>query len=158
MSADEQGNVWQRIEFRNVAELDRLGEFVRAIAEKEGLDHDQQFALDLCLEEAVTNIFMHGAIADPSATPVSLTILAGAPHLTICLEDEGRPFDPTAAAPPPAATSLETAPIGGLGIPLMRKMTSAMSYERKGGRNRLILRFESPGGGESRARAQTDCA
>jgi len=31
-------------------------------------------------------------------------------------------------------------------------------YERKGGRNRPILRVESPGGGQSRARAQTDCA
>jgi serine/threonine-protein kinase RsbW len=132
----------RRLDLRNdIADLDRLSTFVQAIAEEEKLNSDQLFAVGLCLEEAVTNIIMHGGIEDRSGTPISLTVLSGAPDLAFCLEDAGRAFDPTTAVPPDAVTSLEDAPIGGLGIPLMRKMTRNMSYERKDGRNRLVLRF-----------------
>ena len=42
------------------------------------------------------------------------------------------------------ATSLEDAKIGDLGIHLMRSFASGMHYERRGGRNRLTLRFLEP--------------
>lgn len=145
MSAGEQGDTPQRIELRNdLAELYRLNEFVRRIAQREKLDPALQFALDLCLEEAVTNILTHGSISSESETPISVTLVSSAPTLTICLEDEGRAFDPTSAAPPPVAISLADAQIGGQGIPLMRKMASSMSYERRDGRNRLVLCFGPP--------------
>ena len=132
----------RRLDLRNdIADLDRLSTFVQAIAEEEKLNSDQLFAVGLCLEEAVTNVIRHGGIEDESGRPISVTVLSGAPDLAFCLEDVGRPFDPTTAVPPPVATSLEDAPVGGLGIPLMRKMTCDMSYERRDGRNRLILCF-----------------
>lgn len=132
----------RRLDLRNdIADLDRLSSFVQAIAEEATLNPDQLFAVGLCLEEAVTNVIRHGGIEDRSGTPISVTLLSGAPELAFCLEDVGRPFDPTTVVPPRAAASLEEAPIGGLGIPLMRKMTRDMSYERRDGRNRLILRF-----------------
>ncbi len=141
MSAQEGTDGQRRVELRHdPGELDRLNEFVRDVAAEEGLSPEQRFALDLCLEEAMTNIFRHSGPADKSA-PSFVTVLSAAPQLTICIEDEGPPFDPTTAAQPSAATSLEDASIGGLGIMLMRKMTRSMSYERRGHRNRLILRF-----------------
>jgi anti-sigma regulatory factor (Ser/Thr protein kinase) len=142
MIADEKSDFRKGIRLRNdFAELERLNEFIRALAEEEKLDPDARFALELCLEEAVTNILMHGAIADTNGAPISITVLSRTPDLAICLEDNGRPFDPTSLIVPSAPASLEEAPIGGLGIPLMRKMTRSMSYERRGDRNRLILRF-----------------
>lgn len=132
----------RRLDLRNnIADLDRLSGFVQAIAEEEKLNSDQIFAVGLCLEEAVTNVIMHGRIEDRSGPPISVTFLSGVPDLAFCVEDSGRPFDPTAAALPRAATSLEDAPIGGAGIPLIRKLTRELSYERRGDRNRLVLRF-----------------
>jgi anti-sigma regulatory factor (Ser/Thr protein kinase) len=55
--------------------------------------------------------------------------------------DNGRPFDPTEALPPPMASSLTQASIGNLGIHLMRSFASSMQYERRDGCNRLTLQF-----------------
>lgn len=143
MSAPEKSSAGaRRLDLRSdLTELDRLGTFVRAIGHDEGLDADQIFALELCLEEAVVNIIMHGGLQDQGGTHISVTLLSGAPALTLCLEDDGRPFDPTAVPPPALGTSLEDVPIGGMGIHLIRKLTAGMRYEHSGGRNRLILAF-----------------
>lgn len=133
--------------FCDYAELERLHDFVQKIGEAETLDADQIFALDLCLEEAVTNIIMHAGLKDRAGALIAVTLLSGAPELTFCLEDEGRPFDPTKVAERPAPHSLEEAPIGGVGLPLMRKLTTAMRYERDGNRNRLYLQFGRSGAG-----------
>ncbi len=114
---------------------------MQQIGEAEGLDAHQIFALDLCLEEAVTNIVMHSGLQDRPDTLIAVTLVSGAPDLTFCLEDEGRPFDPTKVAERPAPHSLEEAPTGGVGLPLMRKLTTAMRYERNRNRNRLFLQF-----------------
>jgi anti-sigma regulatory factor (Ser/Thr protein kinase) len=51
----------------------------------------------------------------------------GAIDLTI--EDDGAPFDPLAAPPPPAGGSLEEVQLGGLGIPMIRKLAARLAYE-----------------------------
>lgn len=132
----------RQLELRSdVKELDRLADFVHTICESQGLGADQRFALELCLEEAVTNIIMHGGVSDKEQPHIWLALVAGAPSLTISLEDDARPFDPTRVPPPEVATSLEEVQMGGAGLPLMRKLTTAMRYERHEGRNRLILCF-----------------
>ena len=70
-----------------------------------------------------------------------VTIAPTEDGLVACLEDDGTPFDPTKVAPPQQPTSLADARVGGLGVHLIRKLTTDMHYERIGGRNRLILEF-----------------
>lgn len=125
----------------NLSELDRLAAFARDIGRDDGLDEDRVFALQLCLEEAVTNIIMHGSAQEGSGKHIWVTIAQAAPCLVACLEDDGSPFDPTKVPPPQQPSSLEEAPVGGLGVHLIRKLTTDMHYERIGGRNRLILEF-----------------
>ncbi len=125
----------------DLAELERLGAFARDFGHAEGLDQEQIFALELCLEEAVANIIMHGGAGDRSGEPISVTMARGAPSLVVHLEDSGSPFDPTAAPPPETPASLEDARIGGMGIHLIRKLTTDMRYERVAGCNRLTLIF-----------------
>ena len=60
------------------------------------------------------------------------------------MEDSGPPFDLRTAAPMVRATSLETVEPGGWGIHLIRAFANDISYETKGGRNRLRLRFARP--------------
>jgi serine/threonine-protein kinase RsbW len=136
----------RQIHLRNdMAELDRLADFSREVGETEGLSADQRFALELSLEEAVTNIIMHGGLKDKELPHIWVTLVSGAPALTIRLEDDARPFDPTSVPPPQAAASLEEARIGGAGLPLMHKLTTGMRYEFRDGRNCLTLRFASRG-------------
>jgi anti-sigma regulatory factor (Ser/Thr protein kinase) len=104
---------------------------------EEGLGEDQVFALELCLEEAAANIITHGVPTDH----IWVSIARVPPYLVARLEDDGTPFDPTAVPARAAPLSLELAQLGGLGIPLIRKLTTNMRYERVGGRNRLTLEF-----------------
>ena len=45
-------------------------------------------------------------------------------------EDDGIPFNPLEATPSKPFKSIETARIGGLGIPLVAKLSARLRYER----------------------------
>ena len=54
--------------------------------------------------------------------------------------DRGVPFDPLSRAEPVLADSLSNRPVGGLGIFLIRRLTTSLTYCRDDGQNRV--RFE----------------
>jgi len=93
-------------------------------------------ALHLCAEEIFANIAMHAA---PAAVEVLLEGDATAQRLIFT--DDGPPFDPTQAPPPPPVTDFDSLPIGGRGLLLVRRYADGMAYGRAQGRNRLELRF-----------------
>jgi serine/threonine-protein kinase RsbW len=124
---------------KDVAELERLAGWIEGFT-RQGTSPDVMFAVQLCLEEAVANIIMYGALKDdPLEIAVELERNDGI--LVARIEDNGRQFDPTRAPPPAPARSLEEAKVGDVGIHLMRSFASDMDYERRNGRNRLTLRF-----------------
>ena len=104
-----------------------------------GASEDSSLALQLAVEEAVTNVVMH---AYPAGRPPSLdlTFADDGGEIVIEVVDEGLAFDPLAQPPPAPPESIETVRIGGLGIPLMRQSVKTVAYERRDGQNRLTLR------------------
>ena len=56
------------------------------------------------------------------------------------VEDDGRPYDPTALAPPDLSASLRDRPVGGLGMHFVRNLMSEVTYARAGDHNRLLLK------------------
>jgi serine/threonine-protein kinase RsbW len=130
-----------RLELRSdLAELKRLAGWIEAQAQQE-LSADTSFAIQLCLEEAVANIIMHGGGAKDDRLQIAIALERNGGTLVARIEDSGREFDPTQFPPPSVAKSLEEAKVGDLGIHLMRSFASGMHYERRDGRNRLTLRF-----------------
>lgn len=125
---------------RDLAELPRMTEWAAAFIARAGLSHALAFRIQLCLEEAVSNIIRHG-IADGAPPEIRVALGEAGGAFVAEIEDEGRPFDPREVEPRPPAASLDEAAIGGLGIPLMRRFASALSYESVGACNRLTLRF-----------------
>ncbi|MCB1908892.1 MAG: ATP-binding protein [Rhodocyclaceae bacterium] len=92
-----------------------------------------RFVAGLLLEEAVSNIFLRAEHPPPTCR-VRLHLDAQGDTLEMCIEDEGAPFDPCAAAlPGRSAGGAE----GGRGILLMRSMADDMRYARRAGTNRL---------------------
>ena len=59
--------------------------------------------------------------------------------IRIVLTDDGVPFDPLAARDPDTKLSAEDRPIGGMGILIVKKTMSPVTYERKDGRNVLTM-------------------
>lgn len=106
--------------------------------EKQGMRVDVGFLVGLAFEELVTNCINHGY--DDDAEHVIEIVLSVAQRiLTILVVDDGRAFDASKAPPPDLTLTLEERPVGGLGIHLLRELTDNMSYERRGGKNRLTL-------------------
>lgn len=120
--------------------LRRLAGWIEARSQH-GLSADTWFAVQLCLEEAVANIIMHGGGAKDDRLQIAVALERNGGTLVARIEDSGREFDPTQFPPPSVAKSLEEAKVGDLGIHLMRSFASDMHYERRDGRNRLTLRF-----------------
>lgn len=92
--------------------------------------------LAVVIEELVSNALRHGA-ADGGLT-LELSLAAQPNGIALVLEDDGRPFDPTAgrdfAGPDPDTG-------GGVGLELVRAWAEAFAHARIEGRNRLELRL-----------------
>lgn len=93
--------------------------------------------IELAVDEAVTNVMLHGYTSPEGRIHVCCRLDGDTIWVTI--EDEAPPFDPTTAPEPDLEGGVDDRPIGGLGIYLIREMTDELRYERKEGRNILIL-------------------
>lgn len=94
-------------------------------------------------EEVLTNVARNawpdGADPGVFVLRVGAVPSEGRLSVTIEVEDDGTPFDPTALPPPDIDAALEDREVGGLGIHFMRAMTDSQAYLRSEGRNRLTL-------------------
>lgn len=122
----------------DVAEVDRLGTFIKAFGSRLNLDTKTAAGLRLALEEAVVNVINY---AYPRGEKGSIRVYANSDRREVRLTvvDEGVPFDPTAALSADTTLDAQQRPIGGLGILLTRKLTDSVSYTRTEGRNVLTL-------------------
>jgi len=127
-------------------ELQRCSDWVAEVSERLDLPDKLTFILDLCFEEALSNVILYGLRDTPPPDRQILIQMAKAgAALHVVIEDSGTAFDPTAAPDHEHPSDLDHAKIGGLGILLLRKFTQGMSYERLSGRNRLALEFNLAG-------------
>ena len=126
----------------DLSELRGLAEWIKART-PQVLSADTVFAVQLCLEEAVANIIMHGGAKD-DRLKIAIELERDGGTLVARIEDTGCEFDPTQFPPVSVAKSLEKAKVGDYGIHLIRCFASGMHYERQEGRNRLTLRFAEP--------------
>jgi anti-sigma regulatory factor (Ser/Thr protein kinase) len=101
-----------------------------------GLSPTRLADAELCLDELVTNIIQHGA-----ARTLTVSVERAGADLEITVEDDGRPFDPTAAVLPPIPHTLEEATPGGRGLLLVRTIARNLRYEHRDGANRVTLAF-----------------
>jgi len=129
-----------RLELRgDLSELGRLAAWIEG-RDPHLISGGTQFAVQLCLEEAVANIIMHGE-AREDCLAIVIELERDGATLVARIEDTGCEFDPTQFPPLSIAKSLQDASIGEYGIHLMRSFANGMHYERREGRNRLTLRF-----------------
>lgn len=95
--------------------------------------------VEVVLEELLSNLIRHGE--DVSSIMVAADYHEGSIDLVV--EDDGAEFDPLAKPDPDPFTSLADAPLGGLGIALVRRLTCSARYDRVGAgpaaRNRVSV-------------------
>ena len=134
-------NQRHRLTLRNErAEIARVSAWIDTLSGPLGLSSRTVQAVQLCLEEALTNIISH-AFAPGTVHDVRITLWRDDTILHVEVTDDGVPFDPMTYELPAAPRDLESAPIGGLGIKLMRSFADGIAYRRCGAMNRLTLSF-----------------
>ena len=125
------------------AEIARLTTWIDDVVAPLGLSTRSAHALHLCLEEAVTNVVTH-AFEPDTVHDVHVALWHDDTALHAEITDDGRPFDPLSHVLPEAPKDLRSAPIGSLGIKLMRGFAERIAYQRVGSMNRLTLSFPIP--------------
>ena len=121
------------------AELEKLEGFTADFAAKAGLSDKELFALQIIVEELVTNVIDYGGVpAGEHAVRVDLSAEDG--ELLIRLTDRGREYNPLLREDPDVTLPAEQRPIGGLGVHFCKKLTEEQEYARVDGCNVLTLR------------------
>ncbi|MEQ1573770.1 MAG: ATP-binding protein [Vicinamibacterales bacterium] len=106
--------------------LEHAASALRELLNARHVDSSPRYNVELAFEEAVSNIVRHGSpIGD-----VEVVIRFDDDEIVMMLEDDGVPFDPRERPDPVMPTSIDDAPVGGLGLVLLRKILTRMVYER----------------------------
>lgn len=130
----------QRVELRNdLAEIERLAQFITEFCAPLQPSAQDESALQLALEEVVTNVINHGYAGSGEHRFTVELRAAGPDRVSAVVTDDAPAFDPLAQGPVDVAQPLEDRAIGGLGVHLVRKLMDAARYERRDGRNILTL-------------------
>jgi anti-sigma regulatory factor (Ser/Thr protein kinase) len=124
----------------DLSELRRLSEWIRAYGSEAGVDDAFTYHIDLCLDEAVSNIIRYG-YEDGSRGTITISLERLNDGIRAVVTDGGREFNPLRQPAPAVPTTLEDVPVGGLGIHLMRAFADVFEYRREDGRNIVTLDF-----------------
>jgi serine/threonine-protein kinase RsbW len=136
----EPSNVRTIVIDSRVEEVERLSTWVEAAASESPLIAAHSFKVQVCIEEAVANLILHGFRGEPGH-PIEVCLTESVDELLLEIKDRGLPFDPRNVAEPELLTSIESVPIGGIGIHLMRNMTRSIDYASGEAGNNLSLVF-----------------
>ena len=102
-------------------------------------------AMDLCLEELVTNSIKYGldTIA-PEEQLIRVTVQNLGEIVRLTIVDKANAFDPREPTEKVLPANVMEAEIGGLGLLLVRKLTHRFAYQRDGDSNIMVLEFALP--------------
>ena len=123
----------------DLKEIERLNRIVRLFGDLHEVPGRTLYAVNLALDEVVTNIVLHG-FDDPANQDVEARLVVKEGIITAEIEDSGREFDPLKAPPPNLTANLDERTLGGLGIHLVKSLMDKVDYRREGTKNVLTIR------------------
>jgi len=142
---DVKNEIQDRLTLRSeLSEIARIPPWIEALAASYSISPNTQFAMNLCLEEALSNVIRHGY---GGAANRSLRVSFAAPRgsFEFVVEDEAPAFNPLNVPNGVALDPDGQIRIGGQGIHLMRQFADRIQYERTATGNRLLLSFSARG-------------
>jgi anti-anti-sigma factor len=123
---------------RSMRGVARVGAWVDELAILLNLSHRTEYALRLCLEEAVTNIVTHARpVPAVDGEKIDLRLVAESGQLYLTLQDQCEEYNPLHSGNADASQDLSGE--GGLGIGLLRQHARDVTWSRVGPANRLML-------------------
>lgn len=142
MIADGTETTEQRLTLRSeLSEIAAVPAWIERLGAEYGIPGELQFAMDLCLEEAISNVIRHGYKSAPdSFLTVSFSHLRD-DFVVFTVDDQAPHFNPLEVPEAAPVGGLDDLRIGGQGIRLLRRFANTLEYDRKPVGNRLRIGF-----------------
>lgn len=121
------------------SELDTLCQKLKKFGKSLKLSKKCIMEINLALDELFTNIISYG-FRDHLEHLVKIQIMRENGTLTLCVEDDGIPFNPLETKEIELPCDIEGCNIGGLGLHLVKKFMDQVCYDRCEGKNKLTLK------------------
>lgn len=121
-----------------VREIERLHGLVRRFGELHEVPSRALYAVNLALDELVTNTILYG-FDDATGQELCVRVTVTGVELHGELADEGRAFNPLEVPAPNLDAPLRDRELGGLGLHLVRSLMDRLDYRREGAKNVLTL-------------------
>lgn len=122
----------------DLAEISRLADGIETFCAPLDPGPKDLMAVQLAVEEAVTNVINHG-YTDGQAHTFTVELTLEDRRLTTVITDDAPAYDPLARPEVDTSKPLEEREIGGLGVHLVKKLMDSAQYERRDDRNVLTL-------------------
>ncbi len=119
-------------------ELLTIKEFVQRVCDSAGCTQKETSGIKLAIDEACTNIIRH-AYQGKADGKIRLEMGIGLVDLKTIIIDTGKPFDFKAIKDPDLNQYVEIGKKGGLGIWLIRKVMTRVSYKAYPDHNELVM-------------------
>jgi serine/threonine-protein kinase RsbW len=121
----------------DINEIPRLSSALHVLMHDHGFLKEDILDTQLAVEEAVTNIIMHGY--KDARGEITVLCRASRGIVEIQLEDRAAPFDPLSLPEPDLTGDIEDRKIGGLGFFLIRQVMDEIIYRHEDGKNILVM-------------------
>jgi len=138
-----------------LSEIARVPPWIEKLSARHGIPSPIQFAMDLCLEEILSNIIRHGYAGEPNHALMIRHRINREGSFTLVVEDQAPQFNPLLVSDPPVPQSLEEISRGGHGIKLLKQFADAIDYEPMANGNRITITFIAHGSAQAGRRTTT---
>jgi serine/threonine-protein kinase RsbW len=121
--------------------LPETAAFVEAFCSRRGIGRADALRVVLIVEELFTNTVAHGYGCECDA-PIAIALDFEGGQVSLGYEDAAPPYDPLSTlsgARTGLAGSIESRPVGRLGVHLVDELSASARYAHQDGRNRLWL-------------------
>jgi serine/threonine-protein kinase RsbW len=124
-----------------ISELSQVPAWIERLGARHSIPGNIQFAMNLCLEEVLSNIIRHGYSGKPDHRILINFTRPRDGYFVYDVEDEAPQFNPLDAPEQPALNSLDDPREGGQGIRLLRRFADRLEYQATPTGNRLSIGF-----------------
>ena len=122
----------------DLREIAGVAASIDAFCEAHTLEAQIAYAVNLAIDEILTNTISHG-YDDEEPHRIEIILRLEGATLVVVIVDDSRAFDPTLASRPDIDASAEDLDLGGLGLFLVQQMMDGVDYQRRDGCNVVTL-------------------
>ena|SRR5271166_3578465 len=144
MTGDGKETIEERLDLQSqLSDLARVPDWIERLASQYSIPSSLQFSVNLCLEEVLANIILHGHSSEADQGICIKFVNPRENYFLFIVEDHAPAFDPVNAPELPPLCPPDLGRVGGQGIRLLRRFADALKYEPLPNGNRLSMGFST---------------